>query len=483
MRASVIGLSRSATANAQPRLPGRVLERRRFEQDLRSSTEPRATRSASLGSRVASSTTAAATAASSGLLDERVTPISIGVDPAPAMIAASAQRRHPNIAFQLPHRSSRAPAGRRLGRRGAALRGAHLHTDRRRPARLISEVSRVLRPGGLLNISDLWLQIDTRNLDALRPRSREVRDLRGVRAPRGRRAAASGAAVVRDAHRCLRHRGDRAHGARNHERPSGRWFPMVRLASRERSSRRWSGMISSPSALPRRRFYGIPLVVDRWVLYGFSVAPFYSWGFFLPEMIKELGISRARSAAEVFGIYAFVGAGVAPLVGWTLGRFGIRWTMALGSVAGGDRLLARRPRRLADRALARVRVPRPRHPRVRDLLPVQTLASNWFLKHRALAMGVDPHRGRRHRSALAAARRLAARATTLAHGLDPDRGPVRRTRRDRGAPGARPSRGSRTVPGRRRVGGGGAPHRREAGRRRTAAAGPPPRRCGRRSST
>ena len=30
---------------------------------------------------------------------------------------------------------------------------------------VISEVSRVLRPGGLLNISDLWIQIDLRNLD------------------------------------------------------------------------------------------------------------------------------------------------------------------------------------------------------------------------------------------------------------------------------------------------------------------------------
>ena len=127
-----------------------------------------------------------------------------------------------------PHRSSRPSACRRIGRRGASLRRAHLHTDRPRPARrdLGSEPGPAPRRAAQRQ----------RPLDAdrpaqprpLRPRSREIRNPRGVRAPRRRRAAASGAWVVRDAHRGLRDLGARPHGARDHERSSGERLPVVR---------------------------------------------------------------------------------------------------------------------------------------------------------------------------------------------------------------------------------------------------------------
>ena len=147
-------------------------------------------------------------------------------------------------------------------------------------------------------------------------------------------------------------------------------------------------MTSSASDLPRRRrFYGVPLVAIAWVLYGFSVAPFYSWGFFLPEMIKELGITRTQSG-WVFGIYAFVGAAVAPLVGWTLGRFGIRYTMAVGSVLAAIGFwLTGRAHSLLELTLAFGLLVPVTHA-FATVLPVQTLASNWFLKHRAMAMGI-----------------------------------------------------------------------------------------------
>ncbi len=147
-------------------------------------------------------------------------------------------------------------------------------------------------------------------------------------------------------------------------------------------------MTSPPSAPPRRRrFYGLPLVAIAWVLYGFSVAPFYSWGFFLPEMIEELGINRTQSG-WVFGVYAFVGAAVAPLVGWTLGRFGIRYTMAAGSVLAAIGFwLTGRAQSLFELTLAFGLLVPVTHA-FATVLPVQTLASNWFLKHRALAMGV-----------------------------------------------------------------------------------------------
>src|SRR5262245_60006435 len=99
----------------------------------------------------------------------------------------------------------------------------------------------------------------------------------------------------------------------------------------------------TPSAIatpapPPRRFYGIPLVVVCWILYGLSVPSFYSWGFFVPKVIEELGISRPQ-AAQIFGLYAFAGAAVSPLVGWVLSRFGIRWVMVAGALGGAASFL------------------------------------------------------------------------------------------------------------------------------------------------
>ena len=59
-------------------------------------------------------------------------------------------------------------------------------------------------------------------------------------------------------------------------------------------------MSPQPTATaPRRRFYGTPLIVVLWILYGFGVAPsFYSWGFFVPEVMKDLGIQVLAEGIE-----------------------------------------------------------------------------------------------------------------------------------------------------------------------------------------
>ena len=88
----------------------------------------------------------------------------IGVDPAPAMVAA-ARQRFPTIEVQplvsSPH----------LDLPAASVDAALLFTvltcvptDEGQRA-IVREVGRVLRPGGLLYISDLWLQPDARNTE------------------------------------------------------------------------------------------------------------------------------------------------------------------------------------------------------------------------------------------------------------------------------------------------------------------------------
>ena len=86
----------------------------------------------------------------------------IGFDPAPAMIAA-ARDRFPAISFEELESPPKLPLA------DASVDAALLFsvltcvpTDEGQRA-IVDEVRRVLRPGGLLYISDLWLQEDERN--------------------------------------------------------------------------------------------------------------------------------------------------------------------------------------------------------------------------------------------------------------------------------------------------------------------------------
>jgi len=104
-----------------------------------------------------------------GLLFDRGYHNLIGVDPAPAMIA-SARDRFPAIAFEELNSPPHFPVA------DASVDATLLFsvltcvpTDVGQQA-IAKEVGRVLRPGGLFYISDLWLQIDERN------RERYIRD-------------------------------------------------------------------------------------------------------------------------------------------------------------------------------------------------------------------------------------------------------------------------------------------------------------------
>ncbi len=137
-----------------------------------------------------------------------------------------------------------------------------------------------------------------------------------------------------------------------------------------------------------RRFYGWPLVVVGWILYGFGVAPaFYSWGFFLPNTIAELGLSRTQ-AGLVFGMYTLCGGMAAPLVGVALSRFGLRRTIVAGSLAGAlGFFLTSRAGSLAELYLVFCVITGFGHA-FATVLPTQTLASVWFLRYRSRVLAV-----------------------------------------------------------------------------------------------
>jgi MFS family permease len=75
-------------------------------------------------------------------------------------------------------------------------------------------------------------------------------------------------------------------------------------------------------------------------------------------------------------------------VGWALGRFGIRWMITSGSLAASvGFFLTSRADSMLELYLSFAILTACTHA-FATLLPAQTLASNWFLKKRALAMGI-----------------------------------------------------------------------------------------------
>jgi SAM-dependent methyltransferase len=98
----------------------------------------------------------------SGLLYERGYQNVIGFDPAPAMVAM-ARERFPRIRFDQLNSAKLPLANASVD---AALLFSVLTcvpTDEGQRA-IVAEVGRVIRPGGLFYISDLWLQTDERNI-------------------------------------------------------------------------------------------------------------------------------------------------------------------------------------------------------------------------------------------------------------------------------------------------------------------------------
>ena len=88
----------------------------------------------------------------------------IGVDPAPAMIAA-ARQNFPTISFEV------LGDFRNTGLPEASVDAVLLFTvltcvptDEGQRA-IVAEITRILRPGGVLYISDMWLQTDARNIE------------------------------------------------------------------------------------------------------------------------------------------------------------------------------------------------------------------------------------------------------------------------------------------------------------------------------
>jgi sugar phosphate permease len=138
----------------------------------------------------------------------------------------------------------------------------------------------------------------------------------------------------------------------------------------------------------KKIFYGWYIVVAGLFCYGLGISPaYYSWGFFAPEVMEELDLTRAQ-VGDVFGIFHMMFSIVAPLVGLALDRFGIRATVTVGALCSAlgfwmtSRADTLTELYLSYGLIGGIGIG------FSTILPAQTLAVNWFVRSRARATAI-----------------------------------------------------------------------------------------------
>jgi len=138
----------------------------------------------------------------------------------------------------------------------------------------------------------------------------------------------------------------------------------------------------------KRFFYGWVLVGVACMCYGFGLSPaYYSWGVFAPNVTADLGLSRA-AVGGVFGLFVYLFSAIGPLVGMAQSRWGIRRVMTAGActAALGFALMSRANSLLA--CLLAFSVLGGIGIGFSTIIPCQTLAARWFVRHRARATAI-----------------------------------------------------------------------------------------------
>ncbi len=135
-------------------------------------------------------------------------------------------------------------------------------------------------------------------------------------------------------------------------------------------------------------FYGWIALGAGAACYGFGISPaYYGWGVLAPDIAGDLGLDRGE-VGGVFGLFNLLNQCVGFLVGIAIARFGLRPVMVAGFVltalgmlhlAGAETVL---DCYVGFSLLAGLGVGGS------TLVPCQTLAQNWFLRRRALAIGL-----------------------------------------------------------------------------------------------
>ena len=137
-----------------------------------------------------------------------------------------------------------------------------------------------------------------------------------------------------------------------------------------------------------RRFYGWPLVGVGFVVYGLGIGPgYYSWGFFAPEVMADIGLTREQ-VGQIFGAFTLTFAVAGPTAAWSIQRWGLRATVTAGAlVAALGFWLTSRADSVSDLFLSYSLVG-GMGIGLSTVLPAQTLPVFWFKRYRARATAI-----------------------------------------------------------------------------------------------
>lgn len=133
-------------------------------------------------------------------------------------------------------------------------------------------------------------------------------------------------------------------------------------------------------------FYGWVMLGVAGVCYSFGISPvFYGWGIFVLSMTEDLGIDRS-DVGGVFGFFNVMSQGVSVIVGVGIARLGLRPIMAVGFLVTSLGMLYLVGAESAVDCYVGFSLLGGIGVGMSTIIPCQTLAQNWFLRRRALAI-------------------------------------------------------------------------------------------------
>jgi len=123
-------------------------------------------------------------------------------------------------------------------------------------------------------------------------------------------------------------------------------------------------------------------------LYGLGMAPaYYAWGFLAPEVIAELGLTRAQ-IGNTFGLFALTFAATSPVAALAIQRCGLRPVVAVGAVIGAGGFAWTSLAQSANELLLSYALTGGVGIGLTTLMPAQLLPIRWFRRYRARATGL-----------------------------------------------------------------------------------------------
>ena len=135
-------------------------------------------------------------------------------------------------------------------------------------------------------------------------------------------------------------------------------------------------------------FYGWYLVGISWLLYGLGSAPaYYSWPFFTPEIMADIGLTRAQTGT-VFGVFGFMITFACPISGAAIARWGIRRTMIAGHLCAAIGFWLTSQAESFTDCIIFFSMMVGCGMGFGSIVPCQTIATEWFNRYRGRAVAI-----------------------------------------------------------------------------------------------